>query len=296
MNDDIKLPPLPERSEFTSLWEYTDGQMHDYARAAVELDRQHHDRMLAHEWIRPALGLSDDAPYRFDFYAQKIGELMVDHQHIADVRKMVPSDEEIRALAQEIYGQTWGGADIRFARALLSRYSSGQPAATGKPIGYALIEGGEAVAFFNEAPTGHYDASAYVPVGIIGQPAASAEPTAAEISDVVREITGCPDIKNGDKSLVVLLGFLFHKYAAQPAAPVAQEPVAYLVRGDMQHDQYRASRAQAEACERLRYANFDGEDQTVIIPLYTAPVAAQAQPVVNQQMTTAAARAAKDDK
>lgn len=47
------------------------------------------------------------------------------------------------------------------------------------------------------------------------------EPTAAEISDVVREITGCPDIKSGGKSLVVALGMLFHSCAApQPAEPV----------------------------------------------------------------------------
>lgn len=45
----------------------------------------------------------------------------------ADLQGRMPSDEEIRALAREIYGQTWGGADIRFARALLSRYRSGQP-------------------------------------------------------------------------------------------------------------------------------------------------------------------------
>lgn len=39
------------------------------------------------------------------------------------------------------------------------------------------------------------------------------EPTAAEISDVIREITGCPDIKNGEDSLVVALGILFHRCA-----------------------------------------------------------------------------------
>lgn len=50
------------------------------------------------------------------------------------------------------------------------------------------------------------------------------EPTAAEISDVVREITGCPDIKSGEKSLVVALGMLFHSCAApQPAEPVTLE-------------------------------------------------------------------------
>jgi hypothetical protein len=30
---------------------------------------------MAHAWIRPALGLADDAPYRFDFYAQEIEAL-----------------------------------------------------------------------------------------------------------------------------------------------------------------------------------------------------------------------------
>lgn len=47
------------------------------------------------------------------------------------------------------------------------------------------------------------------------------EPTAAEISDVVREITGCPDIKSGEKSMVVALAMLFHSYAA----PQHTEPV-----------------------------------------------------------------------
>lgn len=47
------------------------------------------------------------------------------------------------------------------------------------------------------------------------------EPTAAEISDVIREITGCPDIKNGEDSLVVALGMLFHRGATtQPTEPV----------------------------------------------------------------------------
>jgi len=50
------------------------------------------------------------------------------------------------------------------------------------------------------------------------------EPTAAEISDVIREITGCPDIKNGEDSLVVALGMLFHRCAiTQPAEPVKRK-------------------------------------------------------------------------
>src|SRR5690606_20557406 len=43
-------------------------------------------------------------------------------------------------------------------------------------------------------------------------------------SDVIREITGCPDIKNGGASLVVALGMLFHRCAApQPAEPVKRK-------------------------------------------------------------------------
>ncbi|HXE19315.1 MAG TPA: hypothetical protein VN629_06905, partial [Castellaniella sp.] len=78
--DDIKLPELPvgffkhHIAGFDGPV-YAEMQMQTYARAAVEADRQHNDTMLAHEWIRPALSLPDDAPYRFDYYAQKIGEL-----------------------------------------------------------------------------------------------------------------------------------------------------------------------------------------------------------------------------
>lgn len=50
------------------------------------------------------------------------------------------------------------------------------------------------------------------------------EPTAAEISDVIREITGCMDIKNGEDSLVVALGMLFHRCATtQSSEPVKKE-------------------------------------------------------------------------
>ncbi len=52
------------------------------------------------------------------------------------------------------------------------------------------------------------------------------EPTAAEISDVIREITGCPDIKNGGASLVVALGMLFHRCAAPQPAEQDEERLA----------------------------------------------------------------------
>lgn len=81
---DIELPPLPDPifiSDHQGDGEYFEAEdMQDYARAAVEADRKLHDRMLAHEWIRPVLGLSEDAPYRFDFYAQEIEKLKSDRK------------------------------------------------------------------------------------------------------------------------------------------------------------------------------------------------------------------------
>src|SRR5690606_22519383 len=47
----------------------------------IKADRKRHDRMLAHEWIRPALRLEEDAPYRFDFYAQEIEKLRNDSDY-----------------------------------------------------------------------------------------------------------------------------------------------------------------------------------------------------------------------
>lgn len=48
-------------------------------------------------------------------------------------------------------------------------------------------------------------------------------PSAAEISSVIREITGHPDIKSGHASLVVKLSFLFARYG-QPAASAEPRP------------------------------------------------------------------------
>lgn len=82
---DIELPPLPPLHIAPSVEpvDYPDvaQALMDYARTAIEADRKRHDRMLAHEWIRTALGLNDDVPYRFDFYAQEIEKLRNDSDY-----------------------------------------------------------------------------------------------------------------------------------------------------------------------------------------------------------------------
>lgn len=68
--------------------------------AAIEADRKLHDRMLAHEWIRPSLGLDEDAPYRFDFYAQEIEKLKADRKRRGEPAgwRIVPIDPTIEML------------------------------------------------------------------------------------------------------------------------------------------------------------------------------------------------------
>lgn len=78
---DMGLPPLPEDliaqamtgSEVRAL-------LKRYGERCIEADRKRHDRMLAHEWIRPALGLDEGAPYRFDYYAKEIERLRADRK------------------------------------------------------------------------------------------------------------------------------------------------------------------------------------------------------------------------
>jgi len=88
----IELPPLPrpqvpridadiDLMDIRRLVNWCEKTANEHARAAIEADRKQNDRMLVHEWIRPALGLSEDAPYRFDFYAQQIEGMKAEHKH-----------------------------------------------------------------------------------------------------------------------------------------------------------------------------------------------------------------------
>lgn len=52
-------------------------KLHDLCRSAIaEHETSTHFTVAdAHEWIRPSLALADDAPLRFDYYAQRIEDL-----------------------------------------------------------------------------------------------------------------------------------------------------------------------------------------------------------------------------
>lgn len=82
-----------------------------YAISAIEADRKHLDRLLAHEWIRSALGLSEDAPYRFDFYAQEIEKLKADRKRRGEPvarsdKQIVDQTEDLeRLLMLEFYSR-----------------------------------------------------------------------------------------------------------------------------------------------------------------------------------------------
>lgn len=203
---DITLPPLPKASHTAGYLAgaprlYKEELVEEYARAAVEADRQ---------------------------------------DHLRDATKMVPSDEEIRQVFLDHGFTTKPGCDdlkpyvYAAARALLSRYSSGQPAASADPCeGSCRLENG-------------------------GQ--------------------RCSDC-----------GYVARFPLVDPvyAAPVAQEPVAYLDIGaggymdvgtDLTDEQLAAL---PKGRHMLAIVGTHGVDGFT-----AASVAAQAQPVVNQQMTT----------
>lgn len=137
----------------------------------------------------------------------------------ADRQGRMPSDEELLKWAGEEQFFLFCSEEefLDIAKTVLRHYlyGSGQPVVSGKPVGYALIEGGKAVAFFNEIPAdGHYDASAYVPLGVVGAPAqpsgyAYRYPDGIRFNDG-REVNGCKPTET--------LSYWFG------AAPVAQEP------------------------------------------------------------------------
>lgn len=77
-HDKIELPPLPTIDVMGQLrpqiW-FTATEVDVLRLAAIEADRKSNNTVVAHGWIRAALELDAEAPYRFDFYAQEIEKL-----------------------------------------------------------------------------------------------------------------------------------------------------------------------------------------------------------------------------
>lgn len=113
-----------------------------------------------------------------------------------------------------------------------------------------------------------------------GQPAASAEPAVWVAADTlysahptcISSLAYMSQIDHDRGREYVPLAIINHH-----AAPVAQEPVCYLIRGKASHDEYIEDAHWAQRRKEQRMDAFSGEDETEIIPLYAAPVTAQAQ-------------------
>lgn len=96
----------------------------------------------------------------------------------------------------------------------------------GEPFGYVLIENDKAVASFDEIPVdGHWDASAYTPVGMIGKPAEPVKvPSDAEIDQLAYEHCDDTDASGeqarftSENAIIAFARALLARYgAAQPA-------------------------------------------------------------------------------
>lgn len=284
---------------------------------SVEADRQSNDTMLAHEWIRPALNLPDDAPYRFDYYAQKIGELMADRQdHIADARKMVPSDiDEIMIRVQE-YASAWALVGTTFddgtlmgqaeqsktrIREALVEFGSSQPAISDMQLQCilqvyddALDKAREGREFDNPGRPGSLEARAWdagtrrgKELGPITQPAASEEPNAEarralEIASNLRKDFDGSDINYDtilDAAKMLEQFAAIWSAASMLDAPVAQEPVAHLA-----CDPETGEPVWGEDCVCKDNVYSPEDTGTIGRPVVFAPVAVQ--PVVTDEMVT----------
>lgn len=180
----------------------------------------------------------------------------------ADRQGRMPSDEEIDKLSHG-FALQYQDHVRGFARALLSRYSNGQPASCDCSDKSQCWE-----------PCGDLGHDAEHAKLSSDQPAASAEPDDMPLLDD-RATYPASQVRR-----------LIREDRARRAAPVAQAPVAFLCRecGEEGWSTYVVMPHEVPSTGEFLHVE----------PLYAAPVAAQAQPsgnpgelpVVNQQMTT----------
>lgn len=229
MSDDIKLPPLPKPMVDIAVWLQASSDAEvardilNYARAAVEADRQ---------------------------------------DHLADVRKMVPSNEELDDLSDEFHG--YSGNHTRdgylipkfdylgFARALLSRCSS-QTARSGQ-----------------DETRMDADSSAKNE-GDFGQPAASSADYEAVMADQRRLVRELDVLLNGEDG-------------AAPQASLC-DIVAQVQREGLRskwherHHSQPAASAEVDAW-RERFPAYEYRPQDECVSLKLSTPAASAEPVV----------------
>lgn len=187
-DDSIELPPLPEarivsyQTDSTmrcmELRTHSNEDMRDYARAAIEADRKRRgaevkavvDDLRSHasmaRWQAHSLSRLLDAVATQG--AQKAATLTAAMSNLERMAmRLEDSADYIDTHAPQPAEPHPPHRDCMCAECAHSfeDYSA-------EPVGYILMESGKPVAFFDEIPAeSHYDASAYIPVGVFGKPA-----------------------------------------------------------------------------------------------------------------------------
>lgn len=217
-------------------------------RAAVEADRQQTAaQLLDPVFVHGNMCRGIIAPITFDMLAHVLGEEATkawlaghatDRQdHIADVRKMVPSDEELDDLSDEFHG--YSGNHTRdgylipkfdylgFARTLMSRYGSSQPATPPATISRDLLGRIVDEAFDGACEdTSPIEDIYRVIVREYGQPAASAAPLVPDCvwESLQRLIENGAALGAASRDDALVVARYRDRQKFMRVAPVAQEP------------------------------------------------------------------------
>ncbi|WP_368655445.1 hypothetical protein ABRY94_11980 [Castellaniella ginsengisoli] len=273
MNTEIKLPPLPEWAKMDDL----DGMMpsdirvalNEHARAAVEADRRERGDVMGYVSGEPSIAhmRKTDLPVGTPLYAAP------------PASRTVPSDEEILAFVKKVPALETADAEwLHFAHALLDR-CVGLPSVDlirrTRDRLYALASEDADQADQADAAALVVEADAV----LSGQPAASAEPVAWESKTLAYQkyITDAryqnlrPAAKRWYKPYRCTSCAAPVAAQAQPAMPPLTEAMRAVLRNE--NDVY-------------------GDEDALYSALCDA---AQAQPVVNQQLTTEPDREAMAD-
>lgn len=116
---------------------------------------------------------------------------------------------------------------------------------------------------------------------LAAQPAASAEPSDEEIEALAHRVctkythADDPSARRYEFGMLTLRQFaraLLSRYG-RPAGDAL--PVRWLVTGQCGHDEYTRDAGEAHRVKEQRDKSYCGEDETRVVPIYAAPVAAQ---------------------
>lgn len=262
---DITLPPLPRHMDSVTAEEF-DRRVLAWGRAAVEADRQHQvpsDIDLIAECVLTALRADDH------------GDLLraSDHGPLSSIKRALlsrhsigqPAADLIRrmrnrlnVLASEdadMADQADAAALVAEADALLADQPVASAEADREKLMRAIVEAGQRAGIIRADPEAASVTECLHILECLSQPAASAEPD------------DMPPLDDRATYPASMIRRLIREDRARRAAPVAQEPVAWMTAdGRVAHDETKRKSMSAPSREAF------------CIPLYAAPVAAQENP------------------